>query len=67
MRASYKISEADARIIRERMRVEKRTSVVRRLEAVALLGEGKSPEEVGEIKQYHPKHVRKLGLHKDTM
>jgi transposase len=32
------------------------------MEAVALLGEGKTPEEVAEIKKYNAQYVRKLGL-----
>jgi transposase len=62
MQAGYKISEEEALIIRERMRFIKNVASYRRMEAVALLGEGKTPEEVASIKKYHPKYVRNLGL-----
>jgi len=62
MDATYKISAEEAAEIRERIKVTKNKVACRRMEAVALLGEGKTPEEVAEIKKYHPKYVRTLGL-----
>jgi transposase len=62
MRAEYKISNQEALKVRERMRFIKNVASYRRMEAVALLGEGKTPEEVASITQYHPKYVRNLGL-----
>ena len=62
MKRNYKISEEEAAEIREKLKTTKKKSVCRRLEAVALLGEGKTPAEVASIKQYSEKHVRNLGL-----
>ena len=62
MKKTYKISAAEAVEIRQKMKTTKNAAVCRRMEAVALLGEGKTPEEVAEIKQYHPKYVRTLGF-----
>jgi len=62
MEATYKISTKEAAKIRERIKVTKNKVACRRMEAVALLGEGKTPDEVAEIKKYHPKYVRTLGL-----
>jgi len=62
MKATYKISAEEASEIRNKMRTTKNATACRRMEAVALLGEGKTPEEVAEIKKYHPKYVRTLGL-----
>ena len=39
----------------------KEANAYRRLEAIALLGEGKTPLEVAEITNFHPKYVRTLG------
>jgi transposase len=62
MQDSYKISASKAMEIREKMKTTKNTTACRRLEAVALLGEGKTPDEVAAIKKYNSRYVRKLGL-----
>ena len=62
MEATYKISIEEAAEIREKIKVTKNKVACRRMEAVALLGEGKTPDEVAKIKKYHPKYVRTLGL-----
>jgi len=62
MKSSYKISAAEAKEIREKMRTTKNINACRRMEAVALLGEGKTPEDVSDIKKYNAKYVRNLGL-----
>jgi len=56
----YKISEENAKEIRERMKREKKTNAYKRLQAVALRGEGKTNEEIGEITDFHPDYVGKL-------
>ena len=53
----YEISREQALEIRERMRSVSDTKGYRRLEAVALRGEGKTNAEVSEITQYHPDTV----------
>lgn len=58
----YTISTEEAIEIREKMKVSKNKTACRRLEAVALLGEGKTPKEVAYIKKYSEKHVRNLCL-----
>jgi len=62
MRKTYKISVEEAAELRGKMRTTKNANAYRRMEAVALLGEGKTPEEVASIKKFHPKYVRILGL-----
>jgi len=62
MKASYKISSEEALKIREKMKITKNKTACRRMEAVALLGEGKTPDEVAVIKKYNAKYVRNLGL-----
>lgn len=42
------------------MKTTKDKNVYRRMEAVALLGEGKTPIEAAEITKYHKKYVRTL-------
>ena len=56
----YKIKEENAREIREKMKCEKRANAYKRLQAVALRGEGKTNEEISKITGYHPDHVGKL-------
>ena len=48
--------------IREKMKSTKNATACRRMEAVALLGEGKTPDEVAVIKKYNSRYVEKLGL-----
>jgi len=62
MKTKYKISAEEAMKIRERIKSTKNATACRRMEAVALLGEGKTPKEVAEIKQYNEKYIRYLGL-----
>jgi transposase len=61
MGLTYKISDEEAKAIREKMKVTKNTTAYRRMEAVALLGEGKTPDEVSAIKKYNSRYVRNLG------
>ena len=61
VKISYKISESDTKRIRKEMKETEDANAYRRLEVVALLGEGKSPLEVAEITNFHPKYVRTLG------
>jgi len=56
----YKITENEAREIRQRMKIVKKANIYKRMEAVALRGEGKSNTEVSEITKYHPKRVSQL-------
>lgn len=69
MKAIYVIAEEEAKEIREKMKIIKDKNVYRRMEAVALLGEGKTPPEVAEITKYHEKYVRTLGcnFHKNGL
>ena len=57
----YEISEEDAKIIREKMNTVKGKTVYRKLEVIALLGEGNTPQVVANITKYHEKRVRILG------
>ena len=61
MKITYKTSIEEAKKIRERMKTAKDKNVYRRMEAIALLGEGKTPMEVAEITKYNEKYVRTLG------
>jgi transposase len=61
MELQYKTSNEEAMKIREKMKTAKDKNVYRRMEAVALLGEGKTPMEVAEITKYNEKYVRTLG------
>jgi transposase len=63
MKTSYKTSREEAKEIREKMKAEKDKNVYRRMEAVALLGEGKTPIEVSDITKYNEKYVRILGCY----
>jgi transposase len=62
MEAIYKISTEESVEIREKMKTTKNVTACRRMEAVALLGEGKTPDEVADIKKYNSQYVRNLGL-----
>ena len=53
----YKISRENAEEIRERMRNEKNAGAYKRMQAVALRGEGKRNREVGEITGFHQDHI----------
>ncbi len=61
MKAIYITTKEESKEIRETMKTIKDKNVYRRMEAVALLGEGKTPTEVAEITKYHEKYVRTLG------
>lgn len=61
MKTTYKTSIRESKEIREKMKTTKDKNVYRRMEVIALLGEGKSPIEVAEITKYHEKYVRTLG------
>jgi len=61
MKITYKTSKEEAKEIRDKMKTTKNKNVYRRMEAIALLGEGKTPMEVAEITKYHEKYVRTLG------
>lgn len=61
MNKKYSVSKEEAIAIRAKMKITKDKNVYRRLEAVALLGEEKSPKEVAEITKYNEKHIRNLG------
>ena len=55
----HKISERDVEKLQERMNQTKKTSVYRRLQAVALRGQGKKREEIAEITGFH---IRRVGI-----
>jgi len=57
---SYNINREDAAEIRNQMKSVKNKHACRRLEALALLGEGKTAKEVAGIKGSHEKYVRTL-------
>lgn len=61
LKITYKTSNEEAKEIRLKMNTTKDKNVYRRMEVVALLGEGKTPKEVAEITKYHEKYVRTLG------
>jgi transposase len=56
----YRISEENTKEIRKRMGNEKNVNAYKRLQAVALRGEGKTSEEIAKITGYHPDHVGRL-------
>jgi len=56
----YRINTEDAKRMREEMKGCKSTNVYRRLQAVALRGEGKRNTEIGEITGFHPDYVSEL-------
>ena len=56
----YRISKETAKELRELMKKAKDVKAYRRLEAVALRGEGKSNTEVAELTGFHPDWVGKL-------
>jgi transposase len=60
MPKTYRISENEVKALRERMKECKKVRVYRRLEAVAMRGEGKSNEEIGPMTGFHPGWVSKL-------
>jgi len=56
----YSISSEDAQRIREEMKEVKNVNAYKRLQAVALRGEGKNNTAIGEITGFHPDWVCKL-------
>ena len=60
MLKTYRISEKEVKVLRERMKECKKVHVYRRMEAVAMRGEGKSNEEIGPMTGFHPDWVSKL-------
>lgn len=61
MKKGYKIRAEEAKEIREKMKEAKKVSAYRRLEALALLAEGKTPVEIAQITKHNERHVRQLG------
>lgn len=61
MKKKYGISVEEAIEIRKKMKKTKNKTEYRRLEAIALLGEGKTPHEVANITKYNEKYVKILG------
>jgi len=60
MASSTTISREEAVEVRKEMKNIKNKNCYRRMEALALLGEGKTPKEVSEITKYNEKYVRML-------
>ena len=60
MQKGYTLTAENIKEIREAMKDKKNSKYYRRLEAVALRGEGRDNEEVGAITGYHPKWVSAL-------
>jgi len=60
MPRTYEITRENANEIRAAMEKEKNVNLYRRMEAVALRGEGKSNDEAAEITKYHKKRVSQL-------
>lgn len=56
----YKITKEIAAEIRAKMKHTKNSAAYRRLQAVALRGEGKKNKEISEITKFHPDHIGKL-------
>ncbi len=60
MPKTYHISEEDSKKLRQEMKQCKAIKAYRRLEAVALRGEGKDNLEAGKLTGYHPDSVSKF-------
>jgi len=60
MPKTYHISEAESKMLRENMKGCKIVNAYRRMEAVALRGEGKTNEEIGLVTGFHSDWVSKL-------
>ena len=61
MKKIYQVSEDEAKIAREKMKTVKNKTAYRKLEAIALLGEGNTPQEVAHITKYNEQYVKNLG------
>lgn len=60
MGKAYYISPQEAEEIRERMKEEKNSATYKRMQAVALRGEGMNNKQVALVTQYHAKRVSQL-------
>jgi len=60
MPKTYQITETESNLLREIMKNCKIVTAYRRLEAVALRGEGKNNDEIGQLTGFHPDSVSKL-------
>ena len=60
MPKTYSITESEAKMLRDAMKHCKEVNAYRRLEAVALRGEGKDNAQIGPLTGYHPDWVSKL-------
>jgi transposase len=60
MPKTYHISEEDSQKLRQEMKQCKNVRAYRRLEAVALRGEGKNNAEIGALTGYYPDSVSKF-------
>jgi len=60
MPKTYYVTEAESKKLRETMKDCKIVNAYRRMEAVALRGEGKTNEEIGKLTGYHSDWVSKL-------
>jgi len=60
MEMRYRISKDQSQELRELMKKEKSVKSYRRLEAVALRGEGKTSGEISELTGFHPDVVGRL-------
>ena len=60
MPKTYYVSPQEAEQIRERMKTEKNAATFKRMQAVALRGEGMSNEQVALVTKYHAKRVSQL-------
>ena len=60
MLKTYKITEENTQELREAMKKEPLSRLYRRMEAVALRGEGKSNAEASEITKFNEKYVSQL-------
>ena len=56
----YKISTENEKELRERMGTEKRANAYRRMQAVALRGEGRPNDEIASVTGYNSDYVGKL-------
>ena len=60
MPKTYTITKENVAEIRAAMQTEKNANLYRRMEAVALRGEGLNNEQVAAITKYHKKRVSQL-------
>ena len=60
MPKTYQVTEAESKELRETMKKCKKVNAYRRMEAVALRGEGKTNEQIGMLTGFHSDWVSKL-------